>query len=268
MLKFDTLIFLCLIFISKWVFAAQFTASLSQEQLYKLVSNIEQRETAGKDKYLTYWSKNEDFPSFGIGHFIWLPKNSTQTFKQTFPELVKYLSVKSKPPVWLAELLPFELPWQNKQQFDTDFNKTKLTQLRQWLIITKQLQAEFIYQRFIKELNLSKKTLSKEELVILEFHLAQLIKEPAGLLAIIDYANFKGIGNNSREVYKDGENNIGWGLINAILLMDNDKDYPPLVNFIEKAKFVLKRRTELAPEYKNEARWLKGWFSRIDSYRE
>lgn len=244
---------------------ASIPATLSLQQQLDLSQRIELNETAGKDKYLTYWSKNEPFPSFGIGHFIWLPNNINMPFKETFPRLVAFLATKTPPPIWLANLSPFKLPWQNKQQFDKDLNKLRLKQLRRWLKKTKKIQAEFIYQRFISELNLAKQSLSNAKLNKLEVNLTQLIKTPAGFFAIIDYANFKGIGNNQLEVYNYDKKTIRWGLIDVVLAMPSST-LSLLENFIKTAKFILHERTKYAPK-QNEKKWLKGWYYRLDGYR-
>ena len=36
-------------------------------------SRIYKNEALGKPEYLTHWNEGEDFPSLGIGHFIWRP---------------------------------------------------------------------------------------------------------------------------------------------------------------------------------------------------
>lgn len=43
-------------------------------------SRIYQNEALGKAEYLTHWNEGEDFPSLGIGHFIWFPKGIDAPF--------------------------------------------------------------------------------------------------------------------------------------------------------------------------------------------
>ncbi len=268
-LFFFLIIVLLVSLIAKPVFAASLPNYLTMKQLQQLAQKIELNETAAKEEFLTYWSENESFPSFGIGHFIWLPENSNKPFKETFPELVTFLSKKSDPPNWLITLSPFTLPWQNKQQFYQEFNNAELTLLRQWLGQTKHLQAEFIYIRFLEQLNLAKQSLPKKQLEMFKYKLNKIIAQPAGLFAIIDYANFKGLGNNTLEVYYKNGNAVGWGLIDVVLAMPEQKEgLSYLDDFIKSAKFVLTRRTQLAPKYQNEQRWLKGWYYRLDKYND
>ena len=250
--------------INQSVQANQFHVELSSAQQTQLANKIEQRETAGKDENLTYWSKHESFPSFGIGHFIWLPEDSKVSFQQTFPELIRYLSTKSIPPDWVTNLSPFILPWQTRQQFYANFEGRKLSQLRGWLKQTKQLQAEFIFQRFLTQVNKAKSTLDLSQQRSVEKQLKRLTDSSEGLFAIIDYANFKGVGNNKLEVYQDGDKHLGWGLIDVLLAM-HDTSENSLNNFVQSAKFVLKRRANLS-EQQTEKRWLKGWYHRLDSY--
>ncbi len=265
------LVVLVCFLITKPVFANEFLivpVVLTQEQQKQLALKIEQRETAGKDNNLTYWSKNEDFPSFGIGHFIWLPNNQNFTFKETFPELVSFLKKKSRPPSWLTDLSPFELPWQTRQEFYDDFNKPKLLQLRNWLKKTKSLQTEFIYQRFLRNLNAAQKKLSNKQRQKINGHLKKLISTPQGFFALIDYASFKGVGNNDTEIYRYNGKTVGWGLIDVLLNMPK-KTENSLNGFIHSAKVVLKRRTDYASKdntKQNEKKWLKGWYYRLDSY--
>jgi hypothetical protein len=40
----------------------------------------------------------------------------------------------------------------------------------------------------------------------------------------------------------------------------------PKIEFARCAKKVLTQRVENAPKDKNETKWLKGWFKRIDTY--
>ena len=256
----------CLVLLSEGVYSATLPTNLSAEQQLHLAQKISQNEIGKNQSYLTYWSKHEPFPSFGIGHFIWLPKNSKQPFKESFPQLIRFISPNLPPPPWITKLSPFELPWQNRKTFYTDFDKPKLVQLRNWLKNSKQLQAEFIYQRFLKQLTQAKKSLSRRQLIGFETKLSELVSSPKGLFAIIDYANFKGLGNNNTEVYRLNGKKIGWGLLDVILAMPSlqtNQTKKSLDNFIQTAKYILKRRT-LSKQ--SEKRWLKGWYHRLDKY--
>ena len=49
---------------------------------------------AGKDKYLVWWNKGEDFASVGIGHFIWFSKGHSERFREVFPMYVRFYGKK------------------------------------------------------------------------------------------------------------------------------------------------------------------------------
>ena len=78
-------------------------------------SRIYQNEALGKAEYLVHWNEGEDFPSLGIGHFIWFPEGVDAPFDEQFPALVSYLREQVpgdlQMPDWLQELDPFVAPW-------------------------------------------------------------------------------------------------------------------------------------------------------------
>ena len=49
-------------------------------------AGIFQNEAAGRVDKLTYWGAGEDFPSLGIGHFIWLPTGVDARFDEQVPD--------------------------------------------------------------------------------------------------------------------------------------------------------------------------------------
>ncbi len=227
-----------------------------------VAKHIEQNETGGHAKYLTYWSRNEPFPSFGIGHFIWIPKNVSVPFEQTFPQMVAFVSARRPAPEWLQSLTPFEPPWPNRAAFDQAWSKPKLTELRQWLAATKSEQAEFIFQRLVAELDRLWPTLTPAQQQHLSYNVNQLTQTPQGVFAMIDYANFKGIGHNAKERYL-GE---GWGLVDVLLAMPETTEARALPDFVASAKARLQLRVKLSPLDKSEKRWLPGWEKRLNRY--
>ena len=115
-------------------------------------SRIYQNEALGKPEYLTHWNEGEDFPSLGIGHFIWFPEAVDAPFDEQFPDLVSYLRQQVpdelEMPAWLQELDPFVAPWDSKAQFDEAWSSAQLSTLRQWLEATRLYQARFIVSAF------------------------------------------------------------------------------------------------------------------------
>ena len=89
---------------------------LSQEQANYVAKKVWQNEGAGKDKYLIWWNKGEDFASLGIGHAIWFPKGHTERFREVFPMMVVFMQKKGvQMPLWLTPETDF--PWQTKAVF-------------------------------------------------------------------------------------------------------------------------------------------------------
>lgn len=246
------------------------SAFLKEESAW-IGQRIYQNECASNPKYLTYWGEGEDFPSFGIGHFIWYPGLVKQTFHETFPQMVAYVSQYKQPPAWLTKLKPFIAPWQTKDDFYQAWSNTQMQELRFWLLETKPYQAEFIIQQ--AQLRLSKKL---EQMTGTQSKMAnsyqQILKKlfafKAGRFAVVDYINFKGVGNSSEQY--QGEQ---WGLFSVLLDMLQQpnilKENNPTVllqHFVRSAKTRLSLRVQLAPIQRDEKRWLKGWFVRLDGY--
>jgi hypothetical protein len=104
-----------------------------------IASRVAENETGGQARYLTYWGAGEDFPSFGIGHFIWFPAGVDAPFDETFPALVRFL--REQPdipdmPQWLRDLAPFDAPWPDKATFDEALMSSESSSLRRWLEAT------------------------------------------------------------------------------------------------------------------------------------
>lgn len=250
-------------------------ASLSSADYQWIGQRIYQNECAGQPRYLTHWGKGEEFPSLGIGHFIWLPKGVNVPFEQTFPKLFDFVSASKPAPVWLQALRKqshssavFFAPWSNRQQFEQAWSDSELSSLRDWLLQTQELQARFIVQSFETRWQNAMQAFSVEEQQRLSHELVKLTRFKQGLFAAIDYFNFKGIGGNPKEQYQ-GE---GWGLIEVLQTLNQHVDSDNLTEpqrlkaFVNSAKQRLKLRVKLAPQERNESRWIPGWFKRLDGY--
>ena len=244
---------------------------LSDSEKQWIGDRIYQNECASKVENLTYWGKGEDFPSFGIGHFIWFPAGVKTNFHETFPDMVRYVSKFKPPPQWLIDLSPMHSPWSNKQLFDNARSSEQLNQLRTWLNETKVYQSEFIIKQFLQRFSnaLEDNKVARDKQYYIQL-VEVLLSFKKGRFAVIDYVNFKGIGNE-KEQYKGQQ----WGLLsvlegmnpNNIDLLKNMPRDVILDKFILSAKSRLEIRVQLAPKSRDEQRWLKGWFVRLDGYR-
>ncbi len=239
---------------------------LSDTDFDRIAARIYQNEAAGQPRYLTWWGEGEDFPSFGIGHFIWFPAGVDAPFDETFPDMVAFVRQRSPDnlpePEWLRRLTPFDAPWTDKQQFDQARATADMTELRQWLEATRPLQARFIVATF--EQRWQNLALPAEQYQRLTALLQALAGTAQGLFAVIDYYNFKGLGDNPRERYQLQ----GWGLIQVLETMPElRKGAQNLVEvFSRAAARRLSLRVKLSPPERNEARWLPGWLQRLDGY--
>lgn len=242
----------------------------------KIASRIAWNETGGITRHLTHWGAGEDFPSFGIGHFIWFPAGVDAPFDESFPELVAYLEQDAgdgpRMPGWLERQfseqgLELDAPWPDKERFDDALDSEPMQALRLWLAATAPQQARFIAWNFVDRWN--RLELPEHEKNILTQLLQELVRTPEGLFAVIDYVNFKGLGTNPRERY-DGR---GWGLLQVLSDVatsrpPNDESRDLVRGFSEAAANRLRDRVALSPPERKEARWLEGWIARVSQYPE
>ena len=268
-------LYLSVVFISALLFTTQGFASqnsapssldlskLSQFDLDWIADRIYKNETNRQTKYLTHWNEGEEFPSFGIGHFIWLPDNAPVTFQQTFPQMVRFVSKEVPAPKWLLELQPFFPPWKDREYFYQVWLDEDLNLLRNWLEATKSQQADFIVGQLQIKFNEKLAYLPAEKVDEINQKIQKLSGSKLGMFLIVDYYNFKGLGFNIKEAYQGK----GWGLLDIIMAMPfpytQQKDYE--IIFVDYAKKLLQRRIELSPEHRNEQRWRAGWFKRLDN---
>jgi hypothetical protein len=233
---------------------------VTPEIAQSLGEKIWKNECQGTVEGLTHWNRGENFGSFGIGHFIWYPYGHQEPFKETFPDLLKYLQVhRVVLPEWLRQAQG--CPWQSRDEFLQNLQSTKMVSLRQTLLETKNLQASFMVERFEKAvLEITNRLTPQDKSKVLSI-IATLSKDFRGLYAMIDYLNFKGMGALPLETYQ-GQ---GWGLL-QVLLRISPESKNVLSDFAAEAKAVLRQRVQNAPPERHEERWLKGWLNRMDTY--
>ena len=236
-----------------------------------IAARIYRNEARGEVRNLTHWGAGEDFPSLGIGHFIWFPAGVDAPFDESFPALVDYLEREQdgcRPmPGWLSDLhrQEFDAPWLDKATFDAALDSREMHELRQWLGHTAPQQARFIVANFVGRWN--RLELPADEMRALTELLERIVEAPEGLFAVIDYVNFKGLGTNPRERYRGH----GWGLLQVlrdVSVLRQPEDRPPELvrRFSEAAAGRLKNRAAVAPPERNEGRWVPGWIRRVSQY--
>lgn len=238
--------------------------SISKEELDIVAEKVFRNEAAGKKSNLVHWNVGENFPSLGIGHFIWYKQGDRGKFEESLPQLVKYFKSKN---VKLPEILEKNeyAPWTDREELLKlkEEKDPQIEELTEFLYATKDIQIEFIYKRLENSLGKILEAAKDKENVRKQFY--RVANSPNGLYPLIDYINFKGEGTNPSEGYK-GE---GWGLLQVLENMKGSgSGKAALVEFSNSAKYVLQRRVDNSDPARNEQRWLPGWFNRCDTYKD
>jgi hypothetical protein len=233
---------------------------LSESELTAVGNKVWRNECSGRIDGLTSWNVGEDFPSLGIGHFIWYPKNAHDKFEESFPRLVAFLQANGVSlPSWLNA--DMRCPWDNRADFLQAVNGKELTELRSLLTKTVPIQTKFIVQRLENALPKVLDNIAPAEREKIKTRFYKVLSGGSdGAFALIDYVNFKGEGVNVGERYHDQ----GWGLLQVLQGM-SDKD-DPVCAFSQSAATVLTRRVQNAPPERHEERWLAGWKKRVSNY--
>ena len=218
--------------------------TISKKELDIVADKVFKNEAGGVKDNLVYWNTGENFPSLGIGHFIWYKEKEKGIFEESFPPLA---------------------PWSGREELMKLKNQKNkdIEELTEFLYKTKDIQIEFIFKRLEASLDKMLKASKNKENVRKQFY--RVANSPNGLYPLIDYVNFKGEGTNPDERYK-GQ---GWGLLQVLENMKGTgSEKATLVEFSNSAKFVLQRRVDNSDPSRNEKKWLEGWFKRCDTYKE
>ena len=241
-------------------------ANISRSELNAIGEKIFKNEAAGKKENLVYWNEGENFPSLGIGHFIWYKQGEPGIFEESFPQLVEFLKSKNvKLPKIMAENK--YSPWKNREELINLQTKkipdSDIEELTNFLYENKDLQIMFIFKRLESSLEKMLAVSNDRENVRKQFY--RVASSPNGLYPLIDYVNFKGEGINPNERY----NGQGWGLLQVLENMKGTEiGKAALTEFTNSAKFVLQRRVNNSDPSKNERKWLQGWLNRCNTYAE
>ena len=225
---------------------------------------IYNNETGGDVNNLIFWSTNEGFASLGVGHFIWYPEGKIQRFKQTFPDMIRYLKANgSDVPDWLLQQIKVGSLWNSREELEQARGSERFLALQKLLIDTSGLQVSYLFQRLDKALPRILTALNPASHDVITRRFNRLKNTPGGLYPLVDYVNFKGEGSVPAEGYK-GE---GWGLLQVLETMEDTPSGPEaLAAFSSAAEKVLTRRVNNSPPERNEQRWLPGWRVRLMTY--
>ena len=241
--------------------AAAPASDLSAGQKAAIGQKIWQNECAGSVAGLTTWNAGEEFPSLGIGHFIWYPEGFKGRFSESWPHFIEFARRRGVGiPAVAAERCS---PWRNKAEFQRDFNGPRMSVLRKWLAGNVNVQTDFIIVRSHEALPKILAAAPGSEKARIEANYRKVATTSQGTYALIDYVNFKGDGTLASERYKGR----GWGLLQVLGEM---KDVPSgaaaAAEFAAAAKCVLSRRIANSPPERGEKRWKEGWHNRCNTY--
>lgn len=237
-----------------------FTVSNADAQ--KIGKKIWRNECDGTVAGLTSWNQGENFASLGIGHFIWYPKGMRGPFEESFPELVDFISGHgAKLPALLLGTGNRSCPWRSRAEFLAARSNTAMKQLRQFLVDTVDVQAQFLAARLEKALPKMLAEAPATDRAKIERQFYRVASSAQGCYALVDFVNFKGEGVLPTERYR-GQ---GWGLLQVLQGMP-DGDASAVRAFAESAAVVLTRRVQNSPPERHEGRWLPGWLNRVHTY--
>ncbi len=213
-------------------------------------------ECAGSEQGLVSWNAGENFPSMGIGHFIWYPAGVKGSFDESFPKFVAFARSKG---VSVPDYFYGPAPWGNRTAFRNDKSGKALV-MRRWLAAHVDIQSQFLVARSRASLGKMLRVTRNPRVVRANYEL--LTRTAQGLYCLIDYVNFKGEGTEASERYA-GQ---GWGLLQVLEFMRSNSAQTAPAEFARAAEQVIRRRVRNAPPSRNEQRWLQGWLNRCKSY--
>lgn len=239
------------------------STGLSAAAKQKIGRKIWQNESGGRITGLTHWNDGEEFPSMGIGHFIWYPAGFRGRWTESFPLFIRYAQQRGSKdiPAWVVNSR--HCPWPQKAAFQRDFNGKRLTALRNWLARNVSLQTDYIIATSRKALPRMMASAPAAQRARIRANYHKVSTTPNGTYALIDYVNFKGDGTNPTERYK-GQ---GWGLMWVLMEMrDVPSGQAAAREFAASAKRCLDRRIRNSPQARGEKRWKAGWHNRCNTY--
>jgi hypothetical protein len=236
--------------------------TLSHAEALRIGKRIWQNECNGTVSGLTSWNVGEDFASLGIGHFIWYPEGKRGPFEESFPKLIRFISDHDVDvPSWLQNART--CPWQSQSDFQRAQNSPELKALRDFLVHTVDLQAQFLVDRLQNALPKMIEETAPFNRVHVQEQFERMSSSAQGCYALVDYVNFKGEGVLHTERYR-GE---GWGLLQVLEDMRGTSNGASAVEeFARSASTILTHRVKNSPPERNESRWLPGWVNRVNSY--
>src|SRR5216117_486816 len=164
------------------------SVSLSHSDALKIGKRVWQNECNGTVAGLTSWNQGEDFASLGIGHFIWYPKGRRGPFEESFPKVVSFISKRgAKLPTLLLRGGEQPCPWNSRAEFLRAQHTVEMNQLRQFLVDTIDLQAEFLIARLESALPKMLAEAAPADRATVQQQFERLARTSQGCFALVDY---------------------------------------------------------------------------------
>lgn len=234
---------------------------LSPAERAAIGRKIWHNESGGTVAGLTAWNPGEEFPSLGIGHFIWYPAGVQKPFHESWPDFVAFARSRGANPPAVATRP--DCPWPNRAAFQAAQAGPELTALRRWLADSVTVQTDFIIARSQAALPKTLAAAPAADRARIDANYRKVATTPNGTYALIDYVNFKGDGTNPAERYQGH----GWGLLQVLQEMrDTPAGQAAAAEFAAAAKRCLDRRIANSPPARGEDRWRQGWHNRCTTY--
>ena len=169
--------------------------TISKAELDVVAEKIFKNEAGGKREDLVYWNTGEDFPSLGIGHFIWYKQGQRGRFAESFPQLVAYYRKHDIKLPKIVEENSYS-PWESREELFKlrSVGNKDIVELTNFLYNTKAIQVSFIFERLENSLEKMLEIADNPENVKKQFY--RVAHSPNGLYPLIDYVNFKGEGTS------------------------------------------------------------------------
>lgn len=232
--------------------------NLTAAQKATIGRKIWQNESGGTHNGLTAWNEGEDFPSLGIGHFIWYPAGKSGPYTESFPQFIAFARQQGANPPAIA--LSQGAPWPTRIAFRSEFNGRAMVGLRTWLANNIALQTDFIIAKSRASLPKILQAAGRDAARV-QTNYNRTATSASGQYGLIDYVNFKGEGINPQERY----NGQGWGLLQVLQEMrGNETGQAAAREFSRAAKAVMARR--VANSGGKDVRWNAGWQNRCATY--
>jgi hypothetical protein len=241
--------------------------TVSHDDAVRIGRKVWQNECGGTVAGLTSWNEGENFASLGIGHFIWYPRGIRGPFDESFPKLVEFVRARGSRalPKFIGSGADVRCPWSSRREFVAAQQTADMSELREFLAATVDLQAEFLVSRLQESLPKMLEEARPGDPQNVQKQFERVGSTGQGCYALIDYVNFKGEGVLHSERYA-GQ---GWGLLQVLQGMHGSGNGKAAVEeFAASAKTVLSRRVQNSPPERKESRWLGGWLNRISTYRD